>query len=235
MTRGIRKGAGRGLECPTIDERGKMPAIIYKNKAGDRIPSVTTIISQWGNNKQALLAWAWKQGEKGISLYEKPEADIGTLAHMMIDADVKGKIIDLGQFPMNIQNQAKTAYDNFSQWKSTHNFKPVETEISLTSEKYQYGGTIDCIAMLDGKLSILDLKTGKEVYEDHPVQIAAYAELWSENFPDHKLDGGFHIIRTGKEMAMFAHTWYSDFPGAWDAFLHLRALYDLAKEIKKFK
>lgn len=212
-----------------------MPAITYKNKAGERVPSVTSVISQWGNNKQALLAWAWKQGEKGIPLYEKPEADIGSLAHLMIDSDVKGKTLDLGQFPIGIVEPAKTAYDNFCHWKAAHDFKPVQTEISLISEQYQFGGTIDCIAMLDGKLSILDLKTGKEVYEDHPVQIAAYAILWMENFPDHSLDGGFHIIRTGKEMAMFAHTYYANFPGAWEAFLHLRALYDLAKEIKKLK
>lgn len=212
-----------------------MPAIIYKNKNGERVPSVTTIISQWGIKTQPLLYWAWKQGEKGVGLYEKEEADVGTVAHMRIDADVKGKTIALDQFPMNVIEQARVCYDNFQTWKSNLDFKPFETELSLISEKHGYGGTIDIIALINGKLSLLDLKTGKEVYEDHIIQIKAYAELWTENFPDHPLEGGYHIIRTGKEMASFSHNWYADFPKAWDVFLHLRALYDLAREIKKLK
>ena len=212
-----------------------MPAIIYKNADGKRVPSVTTIESQWGINKTPLMFWAWKQGEAGISLHEKPEANIGTLAHMMIDADVKGKEINLSEFPMDIQTQAQRCFDNYLLWKKQHDYHPIETEISLISEKHQFGGTIDCVSLIDGKLSIDDKKTGKDVYEDHIVQLVAYEHLWNENFPDHPIDGGYHIIRTGKEIVSFDHRWYGEFPGAWEAFLHLRELYDLAKQIKKLK
>lgn len=212
-----------------------MPAIIYKNSAGERVPSVTTVINQWGIKTQPLLYWAWKQGEKGIPLYEKEEANVGTLAHKMVDYEVKGKVLALDEYPMNIREQAEVCFKNWHEWRDRHDFKPVETEISLISEKYQFGGTIDCIAMIDGRLSILDVKTGKDVYEDHILQIVSYAELWLENFPEHKLTGGFHIIRTGKEIAMFAHYWYGEFPRAFEAFLMLRSLYDIAKEVKKLK
>lgn len=212
-----------------------MPAIIYKNDQGQRVPSVTSIISQWGISKQPLMYWAWKQGEKGIPLSEKPEADVGTIAHMMIDADVKGKPLDLSKFKIELIEQARPCFNNFIEWRDSHKFKAVETEISLISEQYQYGGTIDCIAQIDGKLSICDWKTSKEIYEDYLVQIASYGQLWLENFPDHTLEGGYHILRTGKEIAMFAHSWYGEFPKGWEAFLHLRELYDLSKEIKKLK
>ena len=212
-----------------------MPAIIYKNEEQQRVPSVTAIINQWGIKTEPLKWWAWKKGGKGLSLYEKEEADVGTLAHLMIDSDVKKKELDLSQFPIKIVEQAKICYQNFQEWKNRHNYNPIETEISLISEKHQYGGTIDCIAMIDGALSIIDFKTGKEVYEDHIIQIVAYAELWIENFPDNPLTGGYHIIRTGKEIAMFSHNWYGEFPYAWEVFLALRRLYDLAKEIKKLK
>lgn len=168
-------------------------------------------------------------------MYEKEEADVGTLSHLMIDCEVKGKALNLEEFPINIVEQAKTCFENFQTWKKRHDFNPVETEISLISEKYQFGGTIDCIAQIDDKLSIADWKTGKDVYEDHIIQIIAYKVLWDENFPDHPITGGSHVIRTGKEMAMFSYNWYGDFPKAWDVFMHLRELYDLAKEIKKLK
>jgi len=212
-----------------------MPAIIYRNKKGERVPSVTTIINQWGIKTTPLMYWAWKQGEKGVPLYEKEEADVGTLAHLMVDADVKGKEIDLGQFSINIAEQAKICHQNFQEWKKRNDFKPVQTEVSLISEEHQYGGTLDIAAMIDGKLSIADLKTGKDVYEDHIIQLVAYEHLWIENFPDNPLTGGFHVIRTGKEIAMFSHSWYGEFPYAWDVFLALRNLYNWAKEIKKLK
>lgn len=212
-----------------------MPAIIYKNKNGNRVPSVTTILNQWGIKTEPLKWWAWKRGQEGIDLREKEEANVGTLAHMMIDADVKQKEIDLGQFPINIVEQAKVCFNNYLIWKKQHDYKPIETEISLISEEYQYGGTIDCIPIIDGKLSIDDKKTGKDVYEDHIIQLIAYAQLWNENFPNDPITGGYHIIRTGKEIASFDHRWYGEFPGAWEVFLHLRALYDLHKQIKKLK
>lgn len=212
-----------------------MPYIIYKNKNGERVPSVSTIKGQWGIGTKALMNWAWEQGDKGISLYEKQEADIGTLAHLMIEYEIKGKEVDLTQFPMDVVEQAKQCYANWQEWKERNKFEPVESELSLVSEKHQYGGTIDIIAIINDKLSLVDIKTGKEVYEDHIIQLVAYKQLWDENFPENPLTGGFHIIRTGKEMAMFSHNWYDDFPCALEVFLMLRKLYDLHKEIKKLK
>jgi hypothetical protein len=212
-----------------------MPAIIYKDNDGKRVPSVTTILNQWGIKTEPLKWWAYKRGEAGIPMYEKEEADVGTLAHMMIDSKVKGKKLKLEEFPAKITSQAQVCFDNFLTWEKRHSFVPIETEISLVSEKHKYGGTLDCVAMIDDKLSLADWKTGKEVYEDHIIQAVSYEHLWNENFPDNPIEGGFHILRTGKEIASFSYNWYGEFPGALDVFFHLRALYDLHKEIKKLK
>lgn len=69
-----------------------MPAIIYKNKDGVRVPSVTTILSQWGLNKRPLMIWAHKMGEAGKSLNEKTEAQVGTCVHDRIECYIKKKI-----------------------------------------------------------------------------------------------------------------------------------------------
>ena len=213
-----------------------MPIIKYKNKAGENVPSFSAINSQWGEGSKGLQYWYWKKGKDGLDFNEMPEADIGTIVHKMIDYEVKkGKELDLSQFPMDQVEQAKQAKANWNEWKDTNRFEPFQTELSLISEEYQFGGTIDCVALINGKLSILDVKTGKEMYASHVVQLEAYKNLWIENFPDHPLVGGYHIIRTGKEMAMWVNYWYQDFPQAWEVFLHLRKLYDLAKEVNKLK
>jgi hypothetical protein len=212
-----------------------MPAIIYKNAKGERVPSFSTIKSQWGIAQNQLIHWAYNQGVAGVDLYEQKEANVGTCAHEMVDCDAKGKDFDATKYPADILEQAQVCYDNWIRWKQMVAFQAIESEISLVSEKYQYGGTIDSVALINDEVCLLDLKTGKDVYPDAIVQLMAYRHLWNENFPDIPLVGGFHVIRTGKEMAMFQHNWYDNFPQAWEAFEHLRRLYDLHKEIKKLK
>lgn len=212
-----------------------MPAIIYKNSLGKRVPSVTTVLSQWGIKTEPLKWWAYKMGQEGKDLREKPEANIGTIAHYLIDCDIKNKEPDLSQYPMELIEPARKCFISFQEWKSRHNFKPIESEISLVSEIYQFGGTLDCIALIDGRLSIPDWKTGQEIYEDHVLQVVAYQMLWDENFPKDKINGGYHILRIGKEIVSFDYKWFQEFPDAWTAFLHLRDLYDLHKRIKKLK
>ena len=211
-----------------------MPAIVYKNKDGKRLPSVTTILGQWGISKGALIGWAYKKGVAGEELYGMEEAQAGTCAHDMIECDIKGKKFDPSQYPVKILEDAQGAFQSYLKWKKTSAFKPIETEVSLVSEKHQVGGTLDCVGTVLDELTIVDWKTSKDVYEDYILQCAAYVELWNESYPDHPVKG-FHILRVGKEIAMFAHHAYEKFPGAFEAFLHLRALYDLHKTIKKLK
>jgi len=62
-----------------------MPANIYKNAQGKRIPGVTTVISNLGWSKGGLMHWAWEQGINGIDYKETRDkaADTGTIAHAM--------------------------------------------------------------------------------------------------------------------------------------------------------
>ena len=108
--------------------------------------------------------------------------------------------------------------------------KQLKNNISIEPAKK----LIDTYKVKD-KIAILDVKTGKEVYPSQIVQITSYEQLWNENFKDHPITGGAHIIRTGKEMASFVHYFYQDFKQGWEVFLMLRKLYDLAKQIKRLK
>lgn len=144
---------------------------------------------------------------------------------------------DFSAFPISHIEQALQCFDNFLKWAKQKNLKVMGSEISLVSEKHQFGGTLDSVPTIDGKLSLVDVKTGKAIYGSHILQQVAYEALWNENFPDNPITGGYNIIRTGKEIAMFSHSWYASgsFPMAWTAFLNCRELYEIAKELKKLK
>ena len=58
---------------------------------------------------------------------------------------------------------------------------PLKNELKLVSERYQYGGTIDCLASLNGKKTLIDYKTCNGIWDSHRIQVAAYYNLLQEN------------------------------------------------------
>ena len=212
-----------------------MPANIYKNKEGVRVPGVTTVIGgNLGWSKGGLMHWAWQQGIDGKDYKESRDAaaDTGTIAHAMVEHELKGEKFewpkmgyDMGGNAEQIK-QAENAFKAFSEWKELIKFELLFSEHTLISEKHQYGGQID-IAAIQNKRAIIDLKTSNAIYADHKIQIAAYGELWNENYPDEKIDN-YYILQIGKDGG-FAYYYYPDLSSHFEAFLLLRRLHDLKK------
>ena len=209
-----------------------MPKIIYKNKNGKRLSGVTTVIGgNLGWNKEALLWWANQMGLDGKNHRDvaEKEADIGTIAHAMIEADLKGKEFDTSKYDKDMIDKAETSYLAWLEWKELVSFKVLESEKSLISEKYQFGGTID-IAAIKKITAIVDLKTSKAVYADHKIQVAAYGRLWNENYPDNPIQA-YYILQLGKEDGSFHYHYWPNLEKAWEAFEALLILHKLKKEV----
>lgn len=212
-----------------------MPTQPYKLKDGTRVPGVTTIISNLGWNKQALMYWANQEGLAGRNHRDTSQraADAGTIGHYLIECDIKGELADTSQYPQELVDLAETSYINFLTWKDSVQFRPVNSEVSLVSEKYGYGGTIDCIAIINDQLALFDWKTGNGVYDDHKIQLAAYKSLWEENYPDKPIVGGIYCLRIDKETAAWDMKYRQAFPNAWKVFLNLLEIYKLKKIVEK--
>lgn len=214
-----------------------MPTIPYKNKAGKRVSGTTTIISKnLGWNKQPLMYWAWNEGVEGRNFRDTSQkaADAGTIGHYLIDCDIKNIKPDIAKFPKELLDLGETCYLNFLEWKKMVNLRVCATEVNLVSEVYQYGATPDCIGYVTDKLSLIDWKTGNGVYPDMLLQLAAYRVAWEENsITNEKLDGGFHLLRIGKENASFHHHHWGALPQAWEAFKACLELNELEKVLKK--
>jgi len=153
----------------------------YKTADGMIVPSVTTAL--YILNKPQLVSWANKLGLEGIDSneYTKAAARIGTLVHAMIEAYLLNNEIDLADYSENEIDQAQTGYVKFIEWKKEHEFNLVHAEQQFVSEEHKYGGTIDCLAYIDGALTLLDFKTGKAIYDEYFYQLSAYEGLLKEN------------------------------------------------------
>jgi hypothetical protein len=203
----------------------------------------------------ALLSWAYRTGrEHGVlegrgepapsGLYEGSDIlAIGTCVHSMCEAWVKGDdpllVLEkaLEEETVNdktsFRAQAASAYSAFEFWCKGTQLEIVDCEVAVISEAHRYGGTLDFIGKLNGKLVLGDFKTSNGVWPEYLCQLAAYAKAYEE-CTGKKIDGGYHLLRFSKENGDFGHHFYPSLDDdAWPAFLHLRALYDLNERLKK--
>ena len=216
-----------------------MPANIYKNQAGKRVPGTTTIIgSNLGWGKNGLIHWAWQQGVDGLDYRESRDsaATTGTLAHAMVEGHLtstnwESLVPDLSVYTDEQQEEAENAYNAFLEWHDLVKFELLHAEHTIVNEEYQYGGQID-IAAIQSKVSLVDIKTSNSIYPDHKIQLGAYRNLWDTKYPDRPIEQCF-ILQLGQDGG-FAHYMFAKkvIDAGWEAFKHLRVLHDLNKTLK---
>lgn len=203
---------------------------IYKTTDGQRVPGATTITGLL--NKPFLITWANNLGLEGIdsTKYRDEAADVGTLAHLMVQAHLQGFEINYDEFsPLSI-DLATNAVLSYLEWEKGHSIKPILCETPLVSDLKRYGGTIDCYCELDGKKVLLDFKTGKAIYDEYFVQLAGYAELLREK--GHEVEE-CHILRIGRdETEGFEERTVKNWDKYYYIFDSLLGIYRMKKELK---
>lgn len=207
---------------------------LYKNKSGKRVPSVTTILSRF-KDSGGLLYWANQAGLDGKTLDEAraPAATAGTMAHDLVEAHINGRDIPSLEGDKDVIEKAQAAFATYKVWERNTKLEIRHTEVALVSNEHDFGGRLDAVGVMDGKLVLIDWKTSNSVYADYTLQCAAYGILWNENYPDHPITGGYHLCRFAKEMGDFAHHFYGSLDDEAAAFLLMRDLYSRIKPIEK--
>ncbi len=195
------------------------PSTGYRNNAGLVIPGTTDVTKRFMNGTR-LLYWAYNRGKQGFpQLYDDTAINIGTAVHMMAELDLKDRSRDdidyyLEQTLTDRGDRAKaeTAFRAFRQWRDEFHVRTHVQEVSLVSEKLQFGGTLDTVAVIRNGLGLIDFKTSAsgEVYEDMVLQLAAYGILWNETHPDEPLEAGYHLIVLPKDGSKPVHREFSD-------------------------
>jgi hypothetical protein len=164
---------------------------------GKPVPSVTTIISRL--NKPLLVQWAancavehimhgigaregavplpqlLEEARKAHLTKKKEAADIGTRVHSYAQMILQGR-----QPPEPLDGPTQKAVEAFWQWIEQHRIEPVAIERRVMSRDLMYAGMCDFFGLIDGVPSVLDFKTGKEVYDEAWWQTSGYELALSE-------------------------------------------------------
>lgn len=196
-----------------------------------RVPSVTTVLGRF-KDAGPLMYWAWNCGKEGKDFRQERDnaADAGTMAHAAVEQWVKGENFAFTGDPLICQ-KAQTAFGAFIEWADQTKLKVDKTELPLVSEKYAFGGTFDAI-LVGARRAMGDWKSSNGVYGEYLAQLAAYGQLWAENFPDEPIEGGYHLLRFDKTHGDFTHKWWGDLTAGWEYFIRLREAYEFDKELR---
>lgn len=152
-----------------------------------RVPSVTTVMGM--KAKPLLVNWAAKCSAEyaienwemlsGLSPAERltlikgahnrkrdDAADLGDKVHLFAEAYLKDE--PMPAYP----EEAKASVANLLAWIDLIEPRLIAAEVSVISD-LGYAGTFDLLAEIDGEIWLLDWKTGKGVYDEVGMQLAA--------------------------------------------------------------
>jgi len=206
---------------------------VYKLPDGMRVPSVTTVLGIL--EKEGLHGWiarVTKDGQDWRSVRDAA-ADAGTLAHSFILAHLKGEKLNADEYSNNTISQALNSFKSYLSWETGKSIKPILVEQPLVTEM-GYGGTPDLYAEIDGVPSLVDFKTGKALYSEYEIQIAAYNRLLLDNGYDPA--ESWRLLRIGRgEDDGYEERYIRDIGASWQIFVHCLEIYKLQKLLKEGK
>jgi hypothetical protein len=139
-------------------------------------PRVTKIVSI--KAKPALLRfYAEAENFQAAQSVTQKSAEEGTLIHETVEG------ILLGKNP-EIPESVKPAVNSFMEFLDTKNIQvsPELVERRVVHYGERYAGTVDALALIDGKFGVLDIKTSQSIYRDYNLQTSAYMDALKDTF-----------------------------------------------------
>lgn len=130
---------------------------------GHSVNGSTTIIGH--TISKQLAYWRGKVGNAKADEISNESKLFGDKVHKIIEAYINGQELVLTK-PFDIILQ------NFK--LITEGWEFIEVEKEVLNKEYKYGGTVDIICKIDGKLALVDVKTGNLYDNKEMAQLASY-------------------------------------------------------------
>ena len=147
----------------------------YRVQGGEWVPSVTTILNVIGKGI-GFHKWLGNHPSYEIACQVRDKAaERGTIVHDSIEKLLKGEEVTTDN-----EEIAKHLMC-FKKFYADHDIEVIDQELFLISPNWDFAGTPDLICKIDGKVWLIDYKTGN-FYKTHPLQCRMYALLYEEIF-----------------------------------------------------
>jgi hypothetical protein len=230
------------------------------NTSAYAVANIDALMNRTEEQGFGFLRWYWKRDplasdEQDIRNYSagvlNDAAELGTMVHDWIAAEH-----DDSPYP-DVTLAPPYFWEMIAQWdawKSEHDIKPILTETTLWSHQYGYAGTADGLWEIDGVRTLIDVKTSRNVWDEHFMQLSALGACdamliesdnsWSEvEVPGFSQYALLHIRPTdtkknGEHMEPFCRLEVVDMeeiPLHFEAFLGLLAVSDAQNKVREHR
>lgn len=214
---------GRGYRHPhtgaivpsvtTVLKQLNKPALVQwavDQTAAFAVANIDDLLSRTEEQGWGFLRWYWNRdplkGEVNVRNFyngvRDDAAELGTMIHEWIAADHgEGTYPDVSMAPEYFWQMVNV----WNEWSAAHTVTPIVSEGTVWST-HGYAGTLDGIWEIDGVRYLLDVKSSRNIYDEHMMQLAAL--------------GGAETLFTEKEDGV----WVEDPLPKFDAYaiLHIR-------------
>ena len=119
------------------------------------------------------------------------------MIHTIIQSHLLHIEVDLSKYNDSEIVLGEQAFERYLEWEKQHTIEEVEIEKCLVSEVYKYGGYLDLYCKVDGKYTVIDIKTSKSIGLEQKIQVSSYVQLLQEN--NLPIDN-YIILNTGKQV-----------------------------------
>ena len=152
------------FELPELKSVTTEKGRTYVTPEGRKYPSITTVLGE--RSKAGIIEWRKKVGEAEANKISTQASVRGTAVHQLAE-DYLNNNSDWqkGAMPANLFsfNSIKPILD-----ERVNNIWA--QEVPLYSDKFEMAGRVDCIAELDGILTIIDFKTSRKPKKEEWIQ-----------------------------------------------------------------
>lgn len=159
-------------DMSTVETAGKR---FYVTPQGNHYPSVTTVLSEFGD-KSGIEKWKARIGEEEASKVLTRASRRGTGVHLLCEKYLLGQQLELGK---EMPNQI-ALYKQLEPILQSRVQKVKASECALYSDRLKIAGRCDAIVVFDNVNTILDFKTANkpkldEYIENYFLQATLYS------------------------------------------------------------
>lgn len=164
----------RQYRHPLTGELAPSVTTILKMIAKPRLPDwsarlgVTYMAQNWSSMEHLSESEKIEECRFAHERYSSERRDIGNLVHEAVDSWNAGR-------PCESPPEIGGYLNSYVRFLTRYRPEVLESEVTLWSRTHGYAGTADGIFRIGGKVVLIDVKTGKRVYEEAALQVCALA------------------------------------------------------------
>lgn len=215
----------------TVLKKLEKPAIAQwavDNTAAYAVANIDGLLSRTEEQGYGFLRWYWKRDPLAGDLSDirnysngvlHDAAELGTLLHDWVAGDS-------GEPDMVYPDTSQAngffweMVEQWDLWKQRHTVEQSYSEVTFWSHQYGFAGTADGVWNIDGVNTLVDVKTSRNTWDEHYMQLAALGAcdtmlrekdgVWVEEpVPDFSQYALFHVRpsdmdKQGEPMSPFA-------------------------------